>query len=85
MKVLDKTRHFCQIYGETENGAVYHQDGVDFRGDGTAIGEPDQEVVAEVEAVSEVKAETKAQEKARLKVGAKAAADKEPAEVSDLA
>lgn len=34
---LDRTRHYSQIYGTTENGAVFSQDGIDFRGDGTAI------------------------------------------------
>ena len=34
---LDRSRHFSQIFGQTENGAIFHQDGIDFRGDGSAI------------------------------------------------
>jgi hypothetical protein len=50
---LDRSRHFAVIYGAVDNGAVYHQDGIDFRGDGTPIGDFDSEDSAEDEAVVE--------------------------------
>lgn len=49
---LDRTRHYGQIYGQTENGAIFTQDGIDFRGDGTAIltEEEEQRILAGQEA-----------------------------------
>jgi len=36
---LDKSRRYGTVVGAS-NGAVYYQDGIQFRGDGTPVGEP---------------------------------------------
>lgn len=59
---LDRTRHFGQIFGQTENGAVFTQDGIDFRGDGTAILTEDMQ--ATIQAVDEALEAQQASEQA---------------------
>ena len=85
-KTLDRTRHFGVIYGQVENGAVYHQDGIYFRGDGTAIDVPDIDDSGEAEEqnsapVEPVKPATKPKAAAKQKA---AKAEDAPAPAADL-
>ena len=54
-RTLDKTRHYCQIYGSAQDdGAVYVQDDIRFRGDGEEASlEPSEKPPVAPVAVSE--------------------------------
>lgn len=54
MATLDRSRHFCQIYGiGIEDGAVYEQDGKRFLGNGEEVPKPKAKAPAKQEPVIE--------------------------------